>query len=258
VKAVIPGYERAHAGAARVVALSGCLPELAAIVERQRLYEYAAGLADARVYRGRGATYGIALPGTCGRVVVRHAHRGGLPSRFVADLYLSRFPPLRELVASYRLRLLGVPTPEFVAYVTYPAAVFIRYDVATRELEGAVDLASILSDTSHAETRAAVIHATAVLLEQLAEAGAHHSDLNAKNVLLVPSASGFEATVIDVDQVRFHVPRSPMVMAANLDRLERSLRKLQLAGLAVSEGEIRSLRLRADDLHTRRRAAPDS
>lgn len=254
----IPGYERARVGGTRVVALADCLPEIAGIVERQHLYEYAESLPNARVYRGRGATYGIALPGSCGRVVVRHARRGGLPARFVSDLYVSRLPPLRELITSYRLRMVGVPTPELVAYVTYSASPFIRYDVATRELQDAADLAHRLNDTSDDELRAALVHSTAVLLEQLAEAGAHHSDLNAKNVLLVRSGSGFEATVIDVDRVRFHVPRSPMVMRANLDRLERSLRKLAGAGLNITDAEIRALRLRAMDLHTRRTAAPDS
>jgi 3-deoxy-D-manno-octulosonic acid kinase len=241
-----------------VVALADCLPGIVSIVERERLHDYAAQQPDARVYSGRGATYGIQLPGSCGHVVVRHAHRGGLPSRFVSDLYLTRMPPLRELVASYRLRTVGVPTPELVAYVTYPASVFVRYDVATRELEGARNLAQVLETTRDAEERAGAIHSTAILLNKLAEAGAHHSDLNARNILLLASASALEAAVIDVDQVRFHVPRSPMVMGANLDRLERSLRKLAAGGLNVTDAEIRALRLRATDLHTRRTAVPDS
>ncbi len=255
---VIPGYDAARVNGARVVALASCLPELRAIVTRQRLYDFAAEQAGARVFQGRGRAYGVELPGACGRVVVRHAYRGGLLAAFVSDLYVSRLRPLRELIASYRLRLLGVPTPEFVGYAAYPSGPLFRYDVATREIADAADLASWLDGIDDEEARAAALHATAYLLDKLAEAGAHHSDLNAKNVLLVRSASGYLGLVIDVDKVRFHVPRSPMVMDANLDRLERSLRKLQARGLRVSDTEIHDLRLRANDLHTRRRAAPDS
>jgi tRNA A-37 threonylcarbamoyl transferase component Bud32 len=248
VKFVIPGYERASFGSVRVVALASCLGSIRTIVEQQSLHEFAGLQADARVFQGRGLTYGVGLPG-CGRVVVRHAHRGGVPRRFASDLFLFRLRPLRELIASFRLRSLGVPTPEFVAYVTYIARPFFRYDVATREVEDAADLAAWLSRTPDPDSRRALIHSAAVLVDRLAEAGAHHSDLNAKNILLVRNDSGFDALVIDVDRVRFHVARSPMVMEANLQRLDRSLRKLRDRGLGVSEGELLELRRAARQLY---------
>ncbi len=236
----IPGYERANVGSVRVVALASCMSSIRTIVEQQSLHKFAGLQADARIFQGRGLTYGVLVPG-CGRVVVRHAHRGGVPRHFASDLFLFRLRPLRELIASFRLRALGVPTPEFIAYVTYSARPFFRYDVATREVEDAADLAAWLSRTTAADSRRALIHSAAVLVDKLAEAGAHHSDLNAKNILLVPNGSGFNALVIDVDRVRFHVPRSPMVMDANLQRLDRSLRKLRENGLSISETELSDL-----------------
>jgi len=98
----------------------------------------------------------------------------------------------------------------------------------------------------------ALMEATVVLLDRLSEAGAHHGDLNAKNVLLVPRASGYEGIVLDVDRVQFHVPRSPMVKAANLERLQRSLRKLSQMGVTVAESEIATLADRAQALHQER------
>jgi tRNA A-37 threonylcarbamoyl transferase component Bud32 len=258
VKFVVPGYERGEVDGARIVALADCLPDLKALLAEQRLYDFAARQPGARALQGRGPAYAVTLPGTCGRVVVRHARRGGMLSHFVNDVYVSRLRPLRELIASYRLRIVGVPTPELVAYVMYPAGAVFRYDVATREVRESADLAARLAEITDEEERAGVIHSTAVLLEKMADAGAHHGDLNAKNVLLARSASGYLAAIIDVDRVRFHVPRSPMVMGANLDRLERSLRKLQSRGLNVTDAEMRALRLRATDLFTRSRAAPDS
>jgi tRNA A-37 threonylcarbamoyl transferase component Bud32 len=248
MKVVIPGYERATFGSVRVVALASCLSGIRTIVEQQSLHKFAGLQADARIFQGRGLTYGVGLPG-CGRVVVRHAHRGGVPRRLASDLFLFRLRPLRELIASFRLRALGVPTPEFIAYVTYAARPFFRYDVATREVEDAADLAAWLSRTTERDSRKELIHSAAVLVDKLAEAGAHHSDLNAKNILLVRSDGGFDALVIDVDRVRFHVSRSPMVMDANLQRLDRSLRKLREGGLSVSEAELVDLRRQAKELH---------
>ncbi|HUF65746.1 MAG TPA: lipopolysaccharide kinase InaA family protein [Gemmatimonadaceae bacterium] len=248
MKFVIPGYERASFGSVRVVALASCMNSIRTIVEQQSLHRFASLQADARVFHGRGLTYGVGIPG-CGRVVVRHAHRGGVPRRLASDLFLLRLRPLRELVASFRLRALGVPTPEFIAYVTYSARPFFRYDVATREVADAADLADWLSRTVDPDSRRALIHSAAVLIDRLAEAGAHHSDLNAKNILLARNGDGFDPLVIDVDRVRFHVARSPMVMDANLRRLDRSLRKLRERGLHLTESELLDLRRQAKELY---------
>ena len=248
MKFVIPGYERTTIGSVKVVALTSCMSSIRTIVEQQSLHKFAGLQADARIFQGRGVTYGVGIPG-CGRVVVRHAHRGGVPRRFASDLFLLRLRPLRELIASYRLRALGVPTPEFIGYVTYAATPFFRYDVATREVEDAADLAAWLARTTQPDSRSSLIRSAAALIHRLAEAGAHHSDLNAKNILLVRNGGDFDALVIDVDRVRFHVPRSPMVMDANLQRLERSLRKLRDRGLEVSEAELATLRREARQLY---------
>jgi tRNA A-37 threonylcarbamoyl transferase component Bud32 len=250
----VPGYTRARAGSARVVALHGCAPAIQAIVERQTLYAYAAAQTQSgtRELRGRGPAYAVSLSDECGRVIVRHSRRGGLLGRFVDDLYLSRLRPFRELLASYRLRALGVPTPEMVAYVIYPAGLFIRSDVATREVADGADFAEWLARTGLPDERLALVQAVARLLDRLSEAGAHHGDLNARNILLVRDQHGFGGIVLDVDRVRFHVPRSPMLAAANLSRLERSLKKLQALGLAVSDAEIATLRAAAASLHDRR------
>lgn len=248
----VPGYTRARAGPARIVALHSCAGVIQALVDRQTLHAYAAAQSDARELRGRGPAYAVALPGECGRVVVRHSRRGGFLGRFVHDLYLSRLRPFRELVTSYRLRLLGVPTPEIVAYAIYPAGIFVRSDVVTREIADGADLAEWLARTDAAETRNALLEAVALLLDQLAEAGAHHADLNARNILLVRDGEGFQASILDVDRVQFHVPRSPMLGEANLARLERSLTKLHAGGLAISDAELALLRARTTALHERR------
>lgn len=140
------------------------------------------------------------------------------------------FPPtrgLRELVNSLRLRISGVATPEVVAFVTYRAGpVLRRSDVATREIAGGHDLWKVLSDIEAGDQRDTCMRAAGKLVSAMARAGAHHPDLNLRNVLVAwDGPEGAVAHVLDVDRIRFHVPGDPMVAQANLTRLERSIRK---------------------------------
>lgn len=177
--------------------------------------------------------------------------RGGALSRLKTDLFLPPTRGLRELLASLRLRLAGVATPEVMAYAIYPAgSVFRRTDVITREIRGGADLATALAETNQPPRRGAILEAAAQLVAALSRAGAHHADLNLKNILVTDSSDGAAesplAHVLDVDRVRFHVPGDPIVAVANIDRLERSLKKWRaLHGLAIDDSEIATFRSRA-------------
>ena len=241
----IPGYARFRANGARGLVIEGCQAALESILSAETLYEYAKRQPDARQYRGRITAYGVALGNGCGNVVVRHAMRGGLLARTGSDLF---FPPtrgLRELVNSLRLKLTGVPTPSVVAVVSYPAGQILRRsDVATREISESHDLSVVLREVTDSEHRVSCLRATGKLLALMSRAGAHHPDLNARNILITwESAEGAKAYVLDVDRIRFHVPGDPMVANANLARLERSLLKLRdLEGLPVSDDDIAVIR----------------
>lgn len=241
----MPGYARIRAPGIRGLAMESCKGALEAILTGETLYEYAARQPDARQFKGRAIAYGIKMPDGCGDVVVRHAMRGGALARSGSDLF---FPPtrgLRELVNSLRLRLAGVPTPEVIAFVSYRAGpVLRRSDVATREIRDSHDLSVVLREMPSGEDRASCLLAAGRLLGSLSRAGAHHPDLNARNILVTwDVAIGAGAYVLDVDRIRFHVPGDPMVASANMSRLERSLRKLRdLGELTVSDTEIDVIR----------------
>jgi hypothetical protein len=152
---------------------------------------------------------------------------------------------LRELVNSLRLKLAGIPTPDVVAIVSYPAGpVLRRSDVATREIPESHDLSVVLREVEAGEHRDSCLAATGKLLGSLARAGAHHPDLNARNVLIAwDNNTGAHAFVLDVDRIRFHVPGDPMVSTANLARLEHSLEKLrERESLPVSDADLAVLR----------------
>jgi hypothetical protein len=244
----IPSYERFEVGGARVLAAPGCVAGIREVLAQESLYEYAARQPDAVPLVGRAPVFAVNLPGGCGRVVVRHNMRGGWMAKVSKDLFVFPTRGIRELISSLRLRASGVSTPEVVAYVSYPLNwVLRRSDVATRELPNGHDLSvALMKVTDHAH-RVMVLDAVAKLLRSLTQAGAHHPDLNLKNVLLTAGEGpGLDAHVLDVDRVSFSSPGNPLVAKANLDRLIRSLRKWRdLHELPYSAEDEEYLRLRS-------------
>jgi hypothetical protein len=248
VRVSIPSYERFNVGGARVVTTMACAASIRGVLEKERLYEYAARQPDAVPLVGRAPVFAVNLPGSCGRVVVRHNMRGGWMARISKDLFLLPTRGFRELIASLRLRASGVSTPEVIAYVSYPESwILRRSDVATREVANGHDASVALAKVTDHDHRVMVLDAIAALLRALSRAGAHHPDLNLKNVLLTAGqGEGLDAYVLDVDRVHFSSPGSPLVAKANLDRLIRSLRKWRdLHALPYSSEDEEYLRLRS-------------
>jgi hypothetical protein len=244
----IPSYDRFEVAGARVIAMKACAAGLRGVLQNERLYDFAARQPDAVPLVGRAPVFAVNLPGGCGRVVVRHNMRGGWMAKISKDLFVFPTRGFRELVASLRLRASGVSTPEVVAYVSYPSKVVLRrFDVATREIPNGHDLSIALAKITDHQHRVMVLDAVVMLLKQLTNAGAHHQDLNLKNVLLTAGEGpGLDAHILDVDRVQFSSPGSPLVAKANLDRLIRSLRKWRdLHELPYSAEDEEYLRLRS-------------
>jgi 3-deoxy-D-manno-octulosonic acid kinase len=239
----LPGYARITSPRARGVALASCKGALESILVNETLYDFAARQPDARRFQGRATVYAVELPDSCGNAVVRRSMRGGWLAGLNTDLFLPPTRGLRELIASLRLRSAGVSTPEVVAFLVYPAGSILRRgDVLTREIVGE-DLGAVMSGPS--EKRSAALESSAALVASLSRAGVHHADLNLRNILISNDA----AYILDIDRVRFHVPGDPIVLRANIDRLQRSLRKRRdLDGLPIDETEIVTFGARVAEL----------
>lgn len=250
-----PGYVHAtFAGRGDAVCLTDAVHAVAeAIAGAGTLYAYAERHPGRRAFQGRAPAYAVPLPQGAGEVVVRHAWHGGLLRGVTRDVYR---PPTRapgELRLSEWLRTTGVRTPRVVAYARYPAPLGLRRaDVATALVPGGHDLAAVLhpddGDATVAALRTGWVEATAELVAALARAGARHPDLNLKNVLLAPDATGAtRAWALDVDAVRVATrpPGVPDVDAAyrtNVERLARSLDKWRRTrGLRVGLDECNAL-----------------
>lgn len=171
--------------------------------------------------QGRATAWATAMPGGI-EVVVRHSRHGGLFAPLTGDLFLEPTRAPAELAAALRLAASGVPTPEVLAYAVYPAAgPFVRADVATRFLAGAA-LPEAWKAADTEEARGALVERLAALLASLRRAGAHHPDLNVRNVLLPGTG---EAAVLDVDRVEFGAPGDAAIAGRNVKRLLRSMAK---------------------------------
>lgn len=228
---VLPdGYIALSARSAQGVGLMSLRLPLEAALGAGSFYAYAERAVDARPLAGRGVAYAVALPGDAARVVVRRSRHGGLLAALTGDRFTAPTRAPYELDTALRLTALGVRTPEVIAFATYPAGVFRRADVVTREIPGSADLAAVLAEPMSEDRRRAVLAAVARLVAELTIAGARHPDLNIKNILVQRSATGeMVAYVLDVDRIWFDRPGAARVTERNIARLSRSARKWRRA-----------------------------
>jgi len=246
VTATIPkDFSRFKVGDAHLIAHESCVAWATDAVEQHGgLYQWARQDPGHRALGGRVPAYSVILPGQDRRVVVRHSHHGGLLGPVQGDLFL---PPTRapyELLISHLLAGLGVRTPLVVAIAVYKVRRFLRRsDVVTLEIPGR-DLGRALRDAPDPAVRLVWLDAIAALIRSLTAIGAWHPDLNVGNVLLVENGpSQWDAFVLDIDRLQFAPPSDPNVRDANLDRLERSNRKLRdRHGAGFSDDEFIQLR----------------
>lgn len=205
------------------------------------LHQWAAAQPRATPLQGRGVAWAARLPSGAD-VVVRHARHGGVLAPLTGDLFLSPSRAPRELDTALRLQAAGVPTPDVVAYVTYPAfGPFCRVDVATARVAGC-DVPAAWAAAPTAAARDGIIHAIARLLRLLQGAGAHHPDLNVKNVLVSGDGGEQRAWVLDVDRVSFGEAGDSGIGRRNAQRLVASFRKWRaLHALEIEVAHIRAL-----------------
>ena len=173
---------------------------------------------------GRGAVWYV--QGPFGEAVLRHYRRGGAVARVNRDRYLfrgeGRTRPFREFQLLQRLRSQGLPAPRPLAAGYRRDGIFYRADILTQRIAGAQSLAERLHREAMDEGAWRRVGQT---LARFHDAGAFHADLNAHNLLFDRDAAVW---LIDFD--RGELRRPGRWRAANLERLQRSLRKLSAAG----------------------------
>lgn len=179
---------------------------------------------------GRGGAR-IVDAGAGGEIVVRPGRRGGWFGKLVRSRYFAGDRFTAELILTERLRRRGAPVPEPLAAVRHERRVGYEAWLATRHIPAAEPAAVRLAATPP-ERLSGPLRAMGRAVRALHDAGGDHADLNAWNVLITPGGAGPEqarAHVVDLDRGRLRpAPLGARRARANLARLRRSLRKLEL------------------------------
>jgi serine/threonine protein kinase len=191
-------------------------------------------------YLGRAPLRAVALPDG-GKALVRGYLHGGMLRFATGNLFLTWPPrPFRELAITVELQRRGIPTVEVcAAAIEKLPGPFYRGWFATRELTGAQDLWAVLQGSlAREEGIEPILGAVAASLQCLHRQGVCHSDLNLKNLLIRREADALKAYIIDFDKAALFLgPVPEKVAARNLQRLLRSVRKLDVRRQYLSESD---------------------
>ncbi|SFC32151.1 3-deoxy-D-manno-octulosonic acid kinase [Marinospirillum celere] len=173
---------------------------------------------------GRGTSVFIQTP--AGEAVWRHYHRGGLPGRFIKDLYL--WTGLRttrawqEMHLTQKLLALGLPVPRPLAARVQRLGGVYKADLITLRIPKALPLSDYLPQVDAAEQKQA-LQAAAITIHRFHQAGLNHTDLNPRNLLI--QADNKKVWLIDFDRCQLNQPE-PKTAQRNLERLYRGLIKV--------------------------------
>jgi 3-deoxy-D-manno-octulosonic acid kinase len=174
-------------------------------------------------------------------LVLRSCRRGGMPGRVLRDTYFGCVPrPFREVSTLEVLRHRGVPVVEPLgACVQWLAPGCYRGWIVTRYIRNACTLWDWASGGAAGASRVSVWSLVGKAIRRLHDAGAGHPDLNLRNILVCPGEAVPEVVFVDFDRPRLSGRHAA---AGDLARLERSVRKLDPHGNAVTAADLRQLR----------------
>ncbi len=171
---------------------------------------------------GRGSAWFV--HGPFGEGVLRHYRRGGAIARLSRDRYLwggeARVRSVAELRLLETLQARGLPVPAPIAAAWWRDAATYRAAIIVARIPGTHTLASELSSGVDNEGG---WNAAGGMIARFHDAGLEHGDLNAHNILF--DANG-KPWLIDFDKSHLHPTADRRRAEANMERLERSIRKV--------------------------------
>jgi 3-deoxy-D-manno-octulosonic acid kinase len=170
---------------------------------------------------GRGTTWFVRSGEAS--FVLRHYRRGGLMAKVSKDAYLwngeSETRSFSEWYLTYHLHRAGLPVPAPIAARFRRRGLFYRADLITQRIENSESLASKLQQGPLSLSQWIAIGRC---IRRFHDAGVHHADLNAHNILLTPQ----QIYLIDFD--RGTLRKRGWWADSTLVRLYRSLEKVTL------------------------------
>ncbi len=171
---------------------------------------------------GRGTTFFVKHVGE--DYVLRHYRRGGFIARLSPNQYvwtgLQRTRAWREWYLLAQMQEMGLPVPQPIAAQVVRNGIKYSADIMTRRIPHTTTLAEELGRHGLLQN---VWQDLGRMIRRFHDHGVWHADLNANNVLIDNESRLY---LIDFDRGRLRQPAQHW-QQANLDRLKRSLLKLQ-------------------------------
>ncbi|MBI5359155.1 MAG: hypothetical protein HZA48_01070 [Planctomycetes bacterium] len=174
------------------------------------------------------------IPETGERLIIKQYRRGGLISHLNKKTFLDKNRAFNEMKLSQYALEKSVPTAQIVA-AGYKAIIpgIYHLHIVSKMIENARPLPEFLCDLNANDLNSAKEAAQAVTeaILRLHNAGILHCDLNANNILIGSSSKNkLSAYIIDLDKssVNNELPFNRRIK--NLQRLDRSMKKLKDAG----------------------------
>jgi len=171
---------------------------------------------------GRGNT--LLLESSFGPAVLRPYLRGGWPAMISHDRYFfsgfSRSRPFREFAILRQLAELDLPAPAPLAALCVRGGITYSGALLMKQIMNVTPLSDFLGNT---DSESPVWQGSGACISRFHQAGVHHADLNANNLLFDPQAG--KAFLVDFDRCTIK-PGSKVNGKSNLGRLRRSLVKL--------------------------------
>jgi 3-deoxy-D-manno-octulosonic acid kinase len=168
---------------------------------------------------GRGAT--VFVHDERGEYVLRHYRRGGFVAKLIRDCYLwtglEQSRPWREWTLLEQLSEEGLPVPAPIAVRLKRRGPCYTADILMSRIHAPSVGQRLLAAPLKSDTWEAI----GGCIRRFHDRGVYHADLNAHNILL---ADENKVSVIDFD--RGELRGEGRWKQANLERLQRSLRKL--------------------------------
>lgn len=192
------------------------------------------GVAGAgKLKSGRGNTYFLEIDNK--DLVLRHYCRGGLVAKLSYDLYLwtglKQTRAYAEFTLLQHLHGLGLAVPQVYAARIRRTGLFYRADLVTVRLYRSESLAECCLSNNMTDVQWSAVGA---LIKGFHNHHVYHADLNAHNILF----SEKKCYLIDFDKCELRPGKKQAWKLDNLNRLKRSLDKIQLSqGVEFSDHE---------------------
>lgn len=182
----------------------------------------------------RGGGFGFELSDGV-ELFVRFARRGGLMRWINRSLYFGFRPrPLQELAIAVRAIELGVPVAQPLgAWIDWAGPGMYRGAMLTRRVRG-MTLWEFLRTDDDPYVRKHVLEEARRAIETMHQAGVFHDDLNLHNLFVARAGETFTIVILDLDKARIYAKAlDARLRRFNLERLERSARKLDSSGAVL-------------------------